>query len=317
MNMQISIIIPVYNAAEFLSEAVMSALAQPETAEVLLIEDGSEDNSLEVCNELEKGYKKVRLFTHKNNENLGAGESRNVGIRNAQYDYIAFLDADDYYLENRFLHASKILNENQDIDGVYEAIETRFESEEVESLWRAKHNGTLTTLTKQIKPGELLEYLIFGSEGYFSGIGLTVRKRIFEKCGMFEPLLQISQDTHMWYKMAVVGKLVGGSLDKPVSVRRVHSGNRITAVSEDDMFNIRTVIWTSLDVWIHSIDIKLKYKVVIKFQKFYNESLKRLEPEKRKAKKLNLIKSLILFSLRSPFYGLIMSWRYFVFYLLK
>jgi glycosyltransferase involved in cell wall biosynthesis len=81
--MQVSVITPVYNAASFVTQAVESALQQPETAEVLIIEDGSPDNSLEVCQELAKKYEKVKLLRHPNGENRGAGASRNLGMRNA------------------------------------------------------------------------------------------------------------------------------------------------------------------------------------------------------------------------------------------
>ena len=62
--MNISVIIPVYNAAKFVEEAVESALAQPETSEVILVEDGSPDNSFEVCRALTEKYPKVTLMQH-------------------------------------------------------------------------------------------------------------------------------------------------------------------------------------------------------------------------------------------------------------
>ncbi|PIY03241.1 MAG: glycosyltransferase family 2 protein, partial [Bacteroidetes bacterium CG_4_10_14_3_um_filter_31_20] len=74
---------------------------QPETSEVILIEDGSPDNGLDVCTSLAKKYSKVRLYRHENGENKGASASRNLGIRKANYPYVAFLDADDFYLPNR------------------------------------------------------------------------------------------------------------------------------------------------------------------------------------------------------------------------
>ena len=78
MTLQISVIIPVYNAAKYITQAVESALSQPETAEVLLIEDGSPDNSLEVCQDLEKKYSKVKLLRHPDGENRYPRDARQI-----------------------------------------------------------------------------------------------------------------------------------------------------------------------------------------------------------------------------------------------
>jgi len=131
------VIIPVYNAAAYLTQAVESALAQPETAEVLLIEDGSPDNALDVCEELAGKYDKVRLLRHPNGENRGAGASRNLGMRNAKFDFIAFLDADDYYLPGRFAAASKIFRLDPACEGVYEAVAMQVESADGMERWQA------------------------------------------------------------------------------------------------------------------------------------------------------------------------------------
>ena len=62
LDKNISVIIPVYNAAPFVGKAVESALIQPEVGEVLLIEDGSKDNSLEICKRLAEEYDKVKVL---------------------------------------------------------------------------------------------------------------------------------------------------------------------------------------------------------------------------------------------------------------
>jgi glycosyltransferase involved in cell wall biosynthesis len=100
--MDISVVIPVFNAERYVESAVESALRQKETAEVILVEDNSPDNALMICEQLSKLNPRVQLLRHSDGKNHGAGESRNLGIRAARSDYIAFLDADDYYLENCF-----------------------------------------------------------------------------------------------------------------------------------------------------------------------------------------------------------------------
>jgi glycosyltransferase involved in cell wall biosynthesis len=116
-HLSVSVIIPVYNAAAYVNKAVESALMQPEVAEILLIEDGSTDNSLAICKTIAEKNDKVKLLFHKNNTNKGAGESRNLGVKNAKSDFIAFLDADDYFLPGRF-EAEKKMFTDENVDGV-------------------------------------------------------------------------------------------------------------------------------------------------------------------------------------------------------
>lgn len=122
VEFNVSVIIPVYNAGNYLEKAVDSALLQPETAEVILVEDASTDNSLKICYDLERKYEKVILFRHSDGGNHGPGASRNLGILHASYKYIAFLDADDFYLPKRFRKDKEILLNNSDIDGVHNAL---------------------------------------------------------------------------------------------------------------------------------------------------------------------------------------------------
>ncbi|CAA7392622.1 glycosyltransferase family 2 protein [Chryseobacterium fistulae] len=126
--MRITVIIPVYNSEHYIGRAVESALQFEEVMEVLLIEDQSPDNALEVCHNLTEQYDRVKLFQHSDRGNHGAGASRNLGIENARGDFLAFLDSDDYYLPNRF-DREKELFQNPEVDGVYGALGVEYYSE--------------------------------------------------------------------------------------------------------------------------------------------------------------------------------------------
>lgn len=71
----ITVIIPVYNAAAFVEEAVQSALRQPEVTEIILIEDGSLDESLTICEELSKENEMVTLLKHSEGKNKEIGRA--------------------------------------------------------------------------------------------------------------------------------------------------------------------------------------------------------------------------------------------------
>lgn len=94
---KVSIIMPVYNGAEFLEKSVESVSKQTlEDIELICIDDGSEDNSLEILNELKEKYSFIRILTQ---ENQGSGKARNYGMDEAEGEYIGFLDADDIFVD--------------------------------------------------------------------------------------------------------------------------------------------------------------------------------------------------------------------------
>lgn len=91
---KVSIIVPVYNAEKCLTQCIDSVLSQDFTDfELLLIDDGSKDNSGFICDEYSQKDKRIRVF-HK--ENGGVSSARNLGINNAQGEYLTFIDSDDY-----------------------------------------------------------------------------------------------------------------------------------------------------------------------------------------------------------------------------
>lgn len=103
----ISVIIPVYNAAPYLRACLDSVLAQSYTdLEILLINDGSTDESPAICRQYTQKDARIRLIDQ---ENGGVSHARNVGLSNAVGDYITFVDSDDRispdYLERLYAHA--------------------------------------------------------------------------------------------------------------------------------------------------------------------------------------------------------------------
>ncbi len=94
----VSIIIPVYNCEKFISRCILSVLSQTyPNIEVMLIDDGSTDNSYEICKEFAKNNKNIKTFYQENN---GQGSARNTGILKCNGDYVMFVDADDYIDKN-------------------------------------------------------------------------------------------------------------------------------------------------------------------------------------------------------------------------
>jgi glycosyltransferase involved in cell wall biosynthesis len=216
LHFKVSVIIPVYNAELYIEHAVVSAVNLVEVGEIILIEDGSKDNSLSICEELVVRFDKIKLLTHENNENKGASESRNLGIRSAIFPFVSFLDADDVYDVSRFHIDKSILASNNTIDGVYSAVG-----------YLDEEDGKMFYLRKVISPNELFHFLLIGTYGHFHTNGITLRKSVFDDVGYFSSLLILHQDSEMWLRIALKKKLISGDLKNPVALIRRHEGNRI------------------------------------------------------------------------------------------
>ncbi len=230
---EVSVVIPVYNAAAFVTQAVESALAQPEVREVILVEDCSPDDSLAVCQQLARLYPQVKVFQHPGGVNRGAGPSRNLGITNSTCPYIAFLDADDFYLSGRFAAARAVFDQHSDCDGAYDAVGMTYEDEASRERWRdysIAGEGT-TTLPMGIDPDDLFSILIKGGQGHIHLNGLIIRRKMLVRSGLMDETIAdtLHEDTDWVLRLAAVGRLYPGSVTEPTSVRRVHQQNRVSS----------------------------------------------------------------------------------------
>lgn len=234
MAFQVSVVIPVYNAEKYIRQAVESAVQLEEVGEIILVEDRSPDNALEVCVKLSEEFKKVKLYQHPNNENRGAGESRNLGIQKATCEYVAFLDADDYFLPNRFTKTKMVFERDQTIEGVYDAI-GYFKEGDVD-------NFKLFTVSKELASDSLFHYLIRGTYGHFSTLGITVKKSAFEKSGLFNTNLKLHQDAELWLRLSYYCKLNAGEIARPVAMARRHDQNRVSHANSES----KLLHWTAV-----------------------------------------------------------------------
>jgi len=138
----VSVIIPVYNAVPYIHECMESVLSQTlRDIEIICIDDGSTDGSLDILKKYEVVDNRVRILCQKNS---GAGSARNLGINNATGDFIAFIDADDLYPEADIIEElySKAVQKNVNICG---GSLSDLRNGEIKTLF----NGTLAKQTFQ------------------------------------------------------------------------------------------------------------------------------------------------------------------------
>lgn len=253
--MNISVIIPVFNASFFLEKAVNSCLQFSEVKEILLIDDGSKDDSVAICKKITTAEDRVKFLQHSDKKNHGVSATRNLGIDRATQEFITFLDADDYYLPNRF-DAEKTYFKNSEIDGVFGALSTEFLSEEGRRQYFEKFQGDgLTTVNYPARGKDIFYGLIGIKPGFgtfFSMIALTLRKSALEnpKRRLNEEM-GIGEDKDFTIKLAFEKTLQTGIIDKPVAVRTGHEHNSITKIKNysTQFFFHNQLLYRSLYKW--------------------------------------------------------------------
>ncbi len=246
-HMKVSVIIPVFNAELFLEKAVESAVQQPQVKEIILVEDASQDHSLKKCKELETRHKQVILFRHPDEKNKGAAASRNLGMQKASCPFIAFLDADDYYLPDRFKKDEEVFDQFPDAEGVYNALSVEYYTQNA-AIKKHFKKREFTGLKRALPPEELFYKMHpIGDQGYFHLDTLTIKREVLQKTGLFEPRLKLSQDTHFSVRLAAVCRLYPAEIKKAVAVRGVHENNRSTYSKDINQYAL--MMYRSLYEW--------------------------------------------------------------------
>ena len=190
----VSVIIPNYNHAQYLGDAVHSVLYQTyRQFEIIIVDDGSTDKSREVIAQFGK---KVNYIWQ---ENRGLSAARNTGIRNAAGEYIALLDADDMYEENFMDTMVKTLQNHPEAGGVYCGYQ--FVDYENKPLPQRE--------CRSITPGVLHSTLLEGN--FLVPESILLRRRCYETVGPFDETLTACEDWDMWLKITKKFTVIGTS----------------------------------------------------------------------------------------------------------
>jgi glycosyltransferase involved in cell wall biosynthesis len=187
-----SIVIPLYNKAAFVKKTVQSVLDQTfRDFELIIVNDGSTDTSLKVVRGLNDD--RIRLFDQ---ENTGVSTARNHGVKEAVNEYIAFLDADDWWDPAYLEKMQELISKYPDA-----------------GLWAAKYY--------KVKHGRNIEANIGLEEGFTDGYidyfrvyartmwmpvtssSFTIRQSTFDTYGGYKPELKIGEDFELWSRIAL------------------------------------------------------------------------------------------------------------------
>lgn len=207
MKALISVIIPTHNRKELVLEAIKSVLHQePKNYEVIVVDDGSTDGTKDYLDSLNLPVTIIQA-NHK-----GISSTRNLGIKAAVGEYIAFLDSDDLWLSGILAEQLNYLESHPETPLVYV---DQFIEADNKRLEKTRFNSEQTTpeqKTKFDKPGFITP------QAPIHASAVMVRKSIFDEIGLFNEELKIHEDTDMWNRISEKYPL--GYIEKPLSIFR-------------------------------------------------------------------------------------------------
>jgi hypothetical protein len=219
---KISVIIPVYNGAEFIAETLDSVMAQKfREHEVIVVNDGSPDTPA-----LERAMRRyMDSITYIRQRNAGAGPARNLGIEHARGEVIAFLDGDDVWFPE-FLASQYIFMMREQYDMVYcDAV-----------LMGLRSAYRQTFMEGAPSTGECTFNALLDLQCNVITSGTMARKKAVVAAGMFETERVRAHDFHLWLRMAKTGAKIGYQRT-PLLKYRVHldslSGDAISRVERE------------------------------------------------------------------------------------
>ncbi len=222
----VSIVIPLYNGANYVEEALRCALSQDyDNVEIIVVNDGSTDEGAgrEICM---KYADRIRYFEKPNG---GCASALNYGIREAKGDYISWLSHDDLYVPNKISYQVKLLNrEKEDRENLIISNRGSLIDGEGNPLMHPSVGEN-----KKMDSADFFRYLLFHK--CVNGCGLLIPKTLFLQGLWFDESMRFVLDWNLWLKMAASGARV--LLDDSVLVQnRVHGGQ--VTVKQKELFQI-------------------------------------------------------------------------------
>ncbi|MCP4937423.1 MAG: glycosyltransferase family 2 protein [bacterium] len=204
MNPLVTVIIPVYNGARYLNEALCSIAAQTyRPLEITIVDDGSTDESRQLVNAARERLNIPLSYHYQSNQ--GPSAARNLGVDRTNGELIAFLDADDVWLPQKLWRQVAYLRAESNQDGVVCRLTYILEKEQE---WQS---------------GLSREYFDNSPAGFLPS-ALMVWREAFSRVGNFDPALRTGEDTD-WFLRAREGGVRIGLVPEILLQRRFHQSN--------------------------------------------------------------------------------------------
>ena len=190
LPLEISVIVPAYQAENTVGRALKSVASQTRVPkEVIVVDDGSKDGTALVAEAMRNSMAGINLKVLRQ-DHQGAGAARNTAIREAQLEYVAFLDADDEWLPEKLERSMKVMSQTDSMLVSHDYI-------------RREANGRETVIGDCSRNFSRCDepYLELYRLGYIATSGVVVRREAVIAAGGFDETLQAAQDFALWLKM--------------------------------------------------------------------------------------------------------------------
>lgn len=209
----ISVVIPAWNAERWIVRAVDSVLSQTlPPRELIVVDDGSEDATAEIV----AGYgTRVRLLSQANH---GLSAARNAGIDAACGEWVAFLDADDYWLPEKLAQQWRLVEKDPSLGFVSCAARLEYEDGEPAGDWMCANEREQTDILR----------VLFRKHAAMAGSGSAVmaRRKLLVELGGFDTTLDSLEDVDMWMRLAAISSYACAGNPQVVITRRRDSMSR-------------------------------------------------------------------------------------------
>lgn len=207
-NPLLSVIMPVYNAEQYVTQAVESVLNQTyKKFEFIIVDDASTDSTSKILKDFKKTDKRITLI--RNKENLGVTKSLNKAIAKASGKYIVRMDADDWSDPQRFQLQKDLMEKNPNV--VVSGSHIEVCDSKLETKYIRKYHHDDTNIRKHI-----FRYSPFAHPA-------TIWKTNVLKKERYNETLTTSQDYELYFRVGKIGKFM--NLDKPLLKLRMHQGS--------------------------------------------------------------------------------------------
>ncbi len=191
--MNLSIIIPAYNSAETIAETLTSIQAQTVSDwEAIVVDDGSSDSTAEIANQFGIKDSRIRLLIQ---SNQGVSAARNAGIKFAKFDWLLFIDADDWISPQYLEKMAEALAKDPSCDAIH--------------CGGIRINADGITILEQYTPPLTDLFPIFATGCSLMIHACVVRKIIVESLSGFDPSFRTSEDWDLWQRIARTGARFG------------------------------------------------------------------------------------------------------------
>ncbi|XVJ50914.1 MAG: glycosyltransferase [Vampirovibrio sp.] len=227
--MKIAIITASYNYAHLISETIDSILAQThDDWELIIVDDGSSDDSLNVIQAYVNQYPNIHLFQHEGGVNKGLKETVRLGLEKATGEYVAFLESDDLWVDSHLEKKVAILKQTPDLVFMFNDVQLFGESASIEEM-EGYFKQAYTILNAKAWP----RYMV----GYFSMLNIVptfscvlVKKDVLKTCD-FSPPVDAWLDKWLWGQIALSSPFY--YLNEKLTLWRMHEKSYINSTTTD------------------------------------------------------------------------------------